>query len=78
MRTNRKRSISNGGRESVVDISRFAGVIRLGEDPLEYQARLRGEDLDALHQRVTAFMRRSRPGREPCPQNVARAIRGHD
>ena len=29
--------------ERAVDVSRFAGVISLGEEPLEYQARLRGE-----------------------------------
>jgi len=31
----------NGGR--TVDLSRFAGVITLTEEPLEFQARIRGE-----------------------------------
>lgn len=31
----------DGGR--IVDLSRFAGTITLSEDPLEFQARIRGE-----------------------------------
>ncbi len=32
-----------GDSEREVDLSRFAGTITLTEDPLEFQARLRGE-----------------------------------
>ena len=38
--------------------------------------RLRGVDLEALHGRVMALMSETRPGPEPSPAEVRRAIRG--
>ncbi len=47
------------------------------EEALAYlDDRLKGQDLEALHRRVLAFMEQTRPGPEPPPGTVRRAIRG--
>ena len=38
--------------------------------------RLKDVDLEALHRRVLKFMRKTRPGREPSVEEIARAVRG--
>lgn len=32
-----------GGEAETTDLSRYSGIIKLAEDPLEYQERIRGE-----------------------------------
>ena len=47
------------------------------EEALAYlDDRLKGQDLEALHRRVLAFMEQTRTGPEPSPEQVRRAIRG--
>jgi len=41
-----------------------------------FEDRLRTVDLEALHRRVTALLGETRPGREPSPAEVDKAIHG--
>jgi hypothetical protein len=54
----------------------LAAAIAQQETLAFFDDRLRGVDHDALRKRVSKFMRKTRPGKEPSVEEIERAKRG--
>jgi len=81
MRDDLKRKAQQLAKQQGVSLNGFvnatiAAAVAQEETLTFFNDRLKDVDLDALHQRVLKFMRKSRPGPEPNAQEIDRAIRG--
>lgn len=81
MRDDLKRKAQQLAKEQGVSLNAFvnatlAAAVAQQETLAFFSDRLQDVDRDALEQRVLKFMRKTRPGREPSPEEVARAVRG--
>ena len=81
IRDSLKRKAGELARRQGVSLNNFinatlAAAVAQEETLAYFDDRLKGQDLAALHRRVLAFMEQTRPGPEPSPEQVRRAIRG--
>jgi hypothetical protein len=81
MRDDLKRKAQQLASDQGVSLNAFinatvAGAVAQEETLAFFNDRLKNVDRDALHQRVLKFMRKALPGREPTPEEIARALRG--
>lgn len=79
MRDDLKRKAQSMAREQGVSLNGYinaalAAAVAQEETLTFFNDRLKNADLDALHQRVQKFMRKTRPGREPDQQQIRRAM----
>jgi antitoxin component of RelBE/YafQ-DinJ toxin-antitoxin module len=73
-----KRKAQELARRQGVSLNNFvnavvAAAVAQEEALAWFDDRLKTQDLEALHRRVSAFMRRSRPGQEPAVAEIDRA-----
>ena len=76
-----KRKAQDLAKRQGVSLNNFvnatlAAAIAQEEALAFFDDRLKGQDLEALHRRVLALMGERRPGPEPSPATVRRAVRG--
>ena len=81
MRDDLKQKAQQLAKEQGVSLNSFinatlAATIAQQETLTLFSDRLRGVDQDALHQRVLAFMRKTRVDKEPSMEEIERAVRG--
>jgi hypothetical protein len=81
MRDDLKQKAQQLAKEQGVSLNGFinatlAATVAQQETLEFFSDRLRGVDQQKLHERVLSFMRNSRPGVEPTPQEIERATRG--
>ncbi len=81
MRDDLKQKAQQLAREQGVSLNGFinatiAATVAQQETLAFFGDRLRDVDLDALHQRVLKFMRRTQPGTEPGVEEIERAVQG--
>ena len=53
----------------------IAAAVAQQETLMFFSDRLRDADQELLHKRVLKFMRQARPGKEPSPEQIERAVR---
>ena len=81
IRDSLKRKARELARRQGVSLNNFinatlAAAVAQEETLAYFDDRLKGQDLEALHRRVLAFMEQTRPGPEPSTEGVRRAISG--
>ncbi len=81
MRDDLKQKCQRLAKQQGVSLNGFinatvAAAVAQQETLTLFSDRLRDVDQDALHNRVLKFMRKTRPGKEPSIQEIARAVRG--
>jgi len=79
MQDSLKRKAQQIARRQGVSLNNFinatvAAAVSQDETLAFFDDRLKDVDLEALHRRVMAFMSETQPGREPSPDEIARAI----
>jgi len=84
IRDSLKRKARELARRQGVSLNHFinatlAAAVAQEEALAFFDDRLKGQDIEALHRRVLAFMQQTRPGPEPSPEHPSRAIgtQGH-
>jgi antitoxin component of RelBE/YafQ-DinJ toxin-antitoxin module len=81
IRDSLKRKAQDLARRQGVSLNNFinatvAAAVAQEEALAYFEDRLRDQDLEALHRRVLAFMEQTRPGPEPSPEDLSRALGG--
>ena len=81
IRDNLKRKAQDLAKRQGVSLNNFinatlAATVAQEEALAFFDDRLKQQDLEALHGRVLAFMKRARRGPEPSPEAIQRAIHG--
>lgn len=79
MQDSLKRKAQQIARRQGVSLNNFinatvAAAVSQDETLAFFDDRLKDVDLEALHRRVMAFMSETQPGKEPSPDEIARAI----